>query len=115
VKEAAAPTQLPNSTNNRRKTRRVPLIQQGIMHADGKLIAKCMVRDMSLAGARIQVNEAVELPVEFVLALNRKGTVRRQCHVVSAVESHTRISVSAGSSTPNSRSTLRGSATVRER
>jgi hypothetical protein len=40
------------------------------------------MRDVSASGARIHVREAIELPGEFILALNKTGTVRRRCRVM---------------------------------
>jgi hypothetical protein len=73
------------NTNNRRKDGRVRLVQEGILHANGKLIAKCTVRDVSVKGARLQLHEPLEPPAEFTLTLTRQGTVRRQCQVMWSV------------------------------
>jgi hypothetical protein len=37
---------------------------------------------VAVGGAKIAVHEAIELPAEFVLVLNRNGTVNRRCQVV---------------------------------
>ena len=67
----------------------------------------------------------VNIPIKLYNSVSRKGVSFNQIDSrtgsrikmkrVSAVESQTRISVSAGSSTPKSFSTPRGSATARER
>jgi hypothetical protein len=42
----------------------------------------CAIADISHSGARLTVDDDVELPVEFVLLLTRNGGARRHCRVI---------------------------------
>ena len=67
------------TSNNRRRAPRIPLVQEGVIHANGKLIVRCTVRDVSSSGARLRLHEGAEIPEEFTLALSRNGKVYRRC------------------------------------
>jgi hypothetical protein len=68
--------------NEKRAGRRVGVGREAVIHADGKLITTCVVKDMSSGGARIVVGDEIDLPAEFTLTLTRNGKVNRRCKVV---------------------------------
>jgi hypothetical protein len=48
----------------------------------GTLVAPCTVRDISMTGARISLDDASAAPDEFVLRLTRNGVIWRKCQTV---------------------------------
>ena len=49
---------------------------------DGKPLFPCRMLDVSSGGAKLQVEEAMELPATFILVLSKDGLVRRPCKPV---------------------------------
>jgi hypothetical protein len=72
--------------NEKRGGRRVSMGSEAVIHADGKLITTCLVKDVSSGGARIVLGEEIDVPAEFTLTLTRNGKVGRRCRVVWRLE-----------------------------
>ena len=67
----------------RRKHRRIPVSQPAtVLRRDGSLVADCVLRDISVGGARLHFAERIEVPQELSLRLPRGGKVHRHCEVV---------------------------------
>jgi hypothetical protein len=67
----------------RRKHRRIEVSQAvTLLRRDGSLIADCMLRNISVGGARLQFEMRVDLPRELSLRMPRGGKVHRHCEVV---------------------------------
>ena len=49
---------------------------------DGALVSQCTVRDISMTGARITLDDASAAPEQFVLRLTRSGEIWRKCRTV---------------------------------
>jgi hypothetical protein len=49
---------------------------------DGVLVGPCTVRDISMTGARILLDDSLVAPDEFVLRLTRNGTIWRKCRTI---------------------------------
>ena len=66
-----------------RKSRRFKIAAPALIHdVDGDEVMACTVRDISKTGAGLELNQAVQLPRSFSLALTRDGNVRRSCELV---------------------------------
>jgi hypothetical protein len=66
----------------RRKGPRRRVGAGGIMYDEnGIRIGSCRLRDISSAGAQIELLRKVELPKTFVLALSPNSEVRRRCAI----------------------------------
>lgn len=48
----------------------------------GQQLAPCMLRNISIGGAQVELAQEIEVPAAFVLALSHDGHVRRSCHKV---------------------------------
>jgi len=49
---------------------------------DGSAVRDCQLRDISVIGARIKIENLNALPSEFVLLLANIGNPSRRCHLV---------------------------------
>lgn len=68
------------SYTDKRKERRQILTHVGaIASTEGALLVACAVRDISLSGARLEIEPGHEVPDEFILLLSRNGRARRLC------------------------------------
>jgi hypothetical protein len=70
---------------NRRKTTRKGLGYPAII-VIGAERRRCLVRDVSQGGARIDVNGAADVPDEFSLCLSASGPPCRRCRVAWRAE-----------------------------
>ena len=71
------------SISEKRKTQRKHLRHSGwIASRETETIQKCMISDISDSGARLDVENAGDLPDEFVLLLTRNAKTRRTCRIV---------------------------------
>lgn len=71
------------SKSNHRKSVRQPLSYPAkIVATDGSWGRNCRVADISDKGAKITLEQPVELPSDFILALSMRGKALRRCHVV---------------------------------
>jgi len=75
------------SANRRRAVRRAIGYSAKIVASDGSWDRDCRVLDVSQTGAKLSVEQATELPKDFILALSQHGTASRRCRVVWAGES----------------------------
>lgn len=69
-------------TDKRRERRQALSHVAAIASTEGALVTACAVRDISLSGARLEVEPGHEIPDEFVLLLSRNGRARRRCTVM---------------------------------
>lgn len=69
-------------TEQRKNIRR--FVQQGarLINLDGSVLAPCLMVDISEAGARLKVEEAIPLPQEFILLLSHDGRLHRMCSII---------------------------------
>jgi hypothetical protein len=68
---------------NNRSSKRQPVEVDGMIYDHhGKQMAPCMLRNISVGGAQVELVQEIELPAAFVLALSHDGHVRRSCHKV---------------------------------
>jgi len=66
----------------KRKTRRRPMRHTAWVAFGPGEMHSCRLSDISQAGARIDVEENVTLPDQFMLLLSNNGAARRACRVV---------------------------------
>ena len=67
----------------KRRAPRQSVVWKGLIHDDqGSTIASCIMTDVSASGAKLIIEEGVNLPDSFVLTLARNAGVRRHCDVV---------------------------------
>jgi hypothetical protein len=67
------------SANNRATKRQAISVDGMIYDQHGKSIAPCTLRNVSAGGAQLELEQEVDLPRTFMLALSRDGHVRRNC------------------------------------
>lgn len=68
---------------NRRKSIRRPIgYRAKILASDGAWERDCRVIDVSQTGAKLSIEQAGELPRNFILALSARGHATRHCRVV---------------------------------
>jgi hypothetical protein len=66
-----------------RRKRRQPLRYLADIVIDQRgSTCSCSILDISDSGARLSIDEEVELPDRFILLLNKSGDARRVCHLV---------------------------------
>jgi PilZ domain len=53
-----------------------------ILKNDGSLFRQCLVKDVSAAGAMLEMQTPDKAPDEFILRLSRYGSVHRKCKVL---------------------------------
>ncbi len=70
------------STDNRQETRRNVSIPSYIHLPEQRKRIRCLVTDLSQHGAAISVENADQLPDDFVLLLAASEDMRRDCKVV---------------------------------
>jgi len=69
-------------SKDKRKSRRRPIRYVAWAAADSGERQSCLLSDMSETGARIDVENADQVPDHFMLLLSANGAARRACHVV---------------------------------
>ena len=69
------------SSNRRKFVRRTIGYGATIFAPDGAWSRKCRVIDISQSGAKLGLDQADELPQDFVLLLSERGKPTRRCHV----------------------------------
>ncbi len=66
-----------------RKNPRAQVVQSAyIADDDGKPLCPCLMLDVSSGGAKLRVEDTIELPTTFILVLSKDGLVRRPCKPV---------------------------------
>ncbi len=53
-----------------------------IYGVNGAQIAPCVLRNVSVSGAQLELHREIALPKTFLLALSGNGQVRRRCNIV---------------------------------
>jgi len=48
----------------------------------GKALARCMLRNVSVGGAQLELDRESDIPPTFLLMLSHDGHVQRHCHKV---------------------------------
>jgi hypothetical protein len=67
----------------RRKHRRIAILQPAtVLRRDGTLVADCVLRDISVGGARLRFEVMASVPRELSLRMPRGGKVHRHCEIV---------------------------------
>ena len=67
----------------RRKHPRIAVVQAATMlRNDGSPLADCVLRDISVGGARLRVEAIADVPRTFNLLVPRGGKVQRHCELV---------------------------------
>jgi hypothetical protein len=67
----------------RRKHRRIAISYPAtVLRRDGTLVADCLLRDISVGGARLQFEIMASVPRELSLRMPRGGKVHRHCEIV---------------------------------
>ena len=69
-------------TERRASERRPTATVATIRAADSSLIASCEVCNLSEGGAKLLIDEQVELPEEFMLFLRTNSTIGRRCRTI---------------------------------
>jgi PilZ domain-containing protein len=69
-------------TKDKRKSVRRPLRYSAWVALDGDLLHGCVLSDISESGARIGIDETVDIPDHFTLFLSNNGAARRTCRVI---------------------------------
>jgi PilZ domain len=67
--------------NNKRDTQRQKVIKAGTISFDGSGI-DCLVRNMSVGGASLEVESQIGIPSSFDLVINVEHSNHHHCHVV---------------------------------
>jgi hypothetical protein len=66
-----------------RKFKRRAVYHTAMIYAvDGARLTPCVVRNVSVGGAQIELQREVNLPKIFMLSLSENGQVRRRCKIV---------------------------------
>jgi len=68
--------------NRRKAARRAIAYNAKIVASDRSWNRDCRVIDVSDTGAKIRVEQAADLPSDFILALSAHGSASRCCHVM---------------------------------
>jgi hypothetical protein len=68
---------------NNRATKRQSIEIDGMIYdRQGKQLASCMLRNISVGGAQLELTQEVDIPKDVVLSLSREGHVKRTCEKV---------------------------------
>ena len=70
------------STNHRATKRRPVEIGGMIYDRQGKQLAQCTLRNVSIGGAQLELQQEADIPEIFLLTLSQDGHVRRHCRKV---------------------------------
>jgi PilZ domain-containing protein len=70
------------SGEGRKFKRRAVYHSAMIYGTNGARLTSCVVRNVSVGGAQIELQREVELPKTFLLSLSENGQVRRRCKIV---------------------------------
>jgi len=70
------------SSNRRKSVRRAIGYGATIFASDRSWFRKCRVIDISQTGAKLGLEQAAELPQDFVLALSERSGPTRRCRVM---------------------------------
>jgi two-component system cell cycle response regulator len=72
----------------RRKHPRIAVVQPAtLLRDDGSPIADCVLRDISVGGARLRIEAVAQVPRTFNLQVPRGGKVQRHCELVWQADS----------------------------
>jgi len=69
-------------SDNRLSKRRVVEIHGMIYDQHGKKLAHCVLRNVSVGGAQLELDREADLPEAFLLSLSPDGHVQRHCRKV---------------------------------
>ena len=69
--------------NNRAFKRQLVEIDGMIYDQHGKQLAHCILRNVSVGGAQLELDREADLPAAFLLALSHDGHVQRHCRKIS--------------------------------
>jgi hypothetical protein len=72
--------------NRRKSVQRSIAYGATVIAPDGSWSRQCKVVDVSQTGARLALDQAADLPADFVLALSQRGKPIRHCRVVWTAE-----------------------------
>ena len=67
---------MPESGHNKRRAARIEVLGHGIITAPG-VRANCIIRDISMSGAKLGLSRNVKLPAAFDLWLTKTNSKRR--------------------------------------
>jgi hypothetical protein len=67
-----------------------------ISTVDGALVGQCTVRDVSMTGARITLDDSSLAPEQFVLRLTRNGAIWRKCRTIWRAPSNIGVAFLSG-------------------
>jgi hypothetical protein len=68
---------------NNRATKRQSIEIDGMIYdRHGKQLAACMLRNISVGGAQLELTQEIDVPKDVVLSLSREGHVKRTCEKV---------------------------------
>lgn len=69
-------------TNNRAFKRQPVEIDGMIYDQHGKQLAHCVLRNVSVGGAQLELDREADIPPAFLLALSHDGHVQRHCRKI---------------------------------
>ena len=79
-----------------RKAKRQSVYHSAMVYGiNGTRITPCVVRNISVGGAQLELQREIELPMTFLLSLSEKGQVRRRCKIVWQFATAVGVSFSA--------------------
>jgi hypothetical protein len=67
---------------DKRVSKRQPMHYSAVLVLGPSEFHRCRLSDVSMTGARIDVEDADKLPDQFMLFLSKTGSARRACRVV---------------------------------
>ena len=70
------------ATNNRTHRRQAVEIDGMIYDTRGNKLAHCVLRNVSVGGAQLELDREADIPAVFLLALSHDGHVQRHCRKV---------------------------------
>ena len=73
----------PNPAAEKRRAPRQDVRWKATIHDEqGSIVATCIMTNVSASGAKLEIEEGIDVPDLFVLVLARNAGVRRGCEVV---------------------------------
>jgi len=69
--------------SNKRAFKRQPVEIEGMIYDQrGKQLAHCVLRNVSVGGAQLELDREADIPEAFLLALSHDGHVQRLCRKI---------------------------------
>jgi len=69
--------------SNKRAFKRQPVEIEGMIYDQrGKQLAHCVLRNVSVGGAQLELDREADIPEAFKLALSHDGHVQRHCRKI---------------------------------